>query len=219
MGCHIPVDPITAVCWRICPPAWQQEFMLLGNDEVMSRWPSSSAVCLCRMKATGMMFASSPASNLLILPSLSVSHSKGVLGCFPTSPPMQNCQPCCGKGSLVFFQRYYSNFGAQTSAGKGNISVLITGASFRSVLILPLMVPGGVPGFPPRPFLSPLVLLTFGSSSVRHLQANIDLCCSHSAEWGEWCSTAPSPGWDGAALLNPDESHLELHYSCVKGEQ
>lgn len=112
-------------------------------------------------------------SYLCLLPSS--PSSKVILGVLSHIPPPPQSIAGCRAVALLwegklsfFFLRYNSYFGAQTSAGKENVSFLIISASFPwflGVQILPLMATGGseAPLCTPLPLLC-RIQLTFGST-------------------------------------------------------
>lgn len=163
-----------------------------------------------------MMFASSLASNLLI-PALPIripqQGGPGVLSHVP--PSMQHCQPCCGKGSLLPFSLFKDIIlilVPRRLLEKGTSPFLSAELPFAQFRFYHWWCRGGSK-VPSQPFPSPLVLLTFGSSSVRDSQANIDLCCPHSAHPGGLVQSSPS-ALGGMELLQLIRSS---HYSCANG--
>lgn len=182
----------------------------------MSRWPSSSAVCLCRTKATGMMFASSLASNLLT-PALHLRvPQQGGPRVLSHVPP--DVSPAVGREVLSFFKDIFLILVPRRLLEKGTspfLSPELPFAQFRFQCW-----GGGCPRFPPSPFPLPLfcrVQLTFGSCSERDSQANIDLCCPHGADQGELVQNSPAAlgGMEQLRLIRMKPSSSS-HYSLSK---
>lgn len=130
----------------------------------MSRWQLRSAVCFAECEPAAMMFASSfslpslpaaPRGSIGAVPPAAGAQLPSAPGSAPPdrvtgSCPWTRAGPCWEGKSLLLCNCY---FGAQTSAGKGNISVVITGTSFSEFLgaqILLLTAWGGDGGFPVR---------------------------------------------------------------------